>query len=726
MIQQSEVVREGCDVKVLSATMREFTKTRSYISSYPEGHPVIVRSSDKVAEMFACLFTACDKVSMAVAKEALMICVGTQEQLVPATNTLAGILSHFGVASVSFRKGIEKNEIETFAGILLEKRTDIASRGGMAQTVEAAGLQHVSVVMIEYDAFRTTDDFTERFKNRDLSRFSLWELFTLEALPDTAEKDLTHPSHSTGVDPEHLAKLVNDAPPESLEGIFKLLNGVLAAIVKRAALEPGDEFFASLAKFIAHLSGKLRARFLEVVNRSFQEDEEMVEAVLRHLPFSIVQEIRETSAESGAALPSYVSDVMDRLAKCSSRMTDPSSTNDRELSAEKAAEIDLEFMLREEDVESFVPGEYLETLKNLIELEDIPEPEDEKLANIRLSLANESVGYALSRIIVESLGNASPDQITVFKGSLLDLIQGFLQSGDFISLRNLFESLSCSRAEKELAAASLREQIVDQFRAVDFVQNVLDSLYVWGKPKFNEIGSLIQRVGEPFVEPLLDRLAEEESLTLRRYYLDQLTPLATRAKPAIQARLDDSRWYVLRNLITLLQHTGDPDVVKDLGRITSFPHPKVRQKVIETYLVFKSREADRLLVQDLGSVDHEVRLQAIQLAEESRSDEVVASLLDIVVSKKLTPSAVEEKKAVIRVLAKIGDRRTLSVFDAILRRRHFFRAASQRVIKKEIVASLGAYQDAKAIELLAEMRKVSDVEIASLAAKIYSSVARES
>lgn len=725
MTQQSEVLRGGINISVLSATMREFTKTRSCISSYPQGHPVISRSSAKVAEMFASLFNGRDRLSIAVARDSLVVYADTLEQLVPATNALAATLSHYGIASVCFLKGIEINEIEKFAGMLLKKRTDIASCGGMARAVEGAGLAHVTVVMIEYDAFRTSDDFTEKLENRALSRLSLWQLFTHEILSGTAEQGSAHHACLTGVDPEQLAQLLNDASPESFERILGILKGVLDAIVKRAALKPDDGFYTSLAGLVGSLSKKSRGRLLEVVSDSFQGDEHLIEALLRHLPFSVMQEIRETSINGRAVLPSYVYDVMERLVECSPQKAEPSNADGMEISARDAAGNDLELMLREEDVESFVPSEYLETLKNLIEFEDIPAPEDEKLASIRRSLSSESVGYVLSRIIIESLGDASSDQITVFKGTLLGLMQGFLQSGDFNSLRKLFESLSSPPGAEFCAAVSLRKHIVDQFRTADFAQNVLDSLYVWGKPKFNEIGSLIQSIGEPFIEPLLDKLAEEESITLRRYYLDQLTPLAAQAKNAVLARLGDSRWYVLRNLITILQHADDPDVVNEFGTLASFPHPKVRQKVIETYLMFNCRAADRLLVQDLASADQEVRLQAIQMAEESRADEVVTRLLDIVGSKKLSPAAIDEKRAVIRVLAKIGDRRTLAVFDAILKRRHFFRAASQRVIKKEIVATLGAYRDSKAIALLEAMRKVSDAEIASLAAGIYSSVAKE-
>nr|HOO51886.1 HEAT repeat domain-containing protein [Alphaproteobacteria bacterium] len=607
-------------------------------------------------------------------------------------------------------------------GMLLQNRTDSASMGGLARIIEEAGLEHVTVTMIEYDAFHASDAFSE---DLDLFRLSLWDLFMHKILPAMVERYPACPADASEMDPEQLALLVNDASPESFEKILGHLKDILSIKMKHAGVEPDDMFLARLGDFIGRLSPKLRIHFLETVSVSFQGDDQKIEALLCQIPVSVVEDIREFTNNNGTILPTYVLDIMEKLVGCSVKDKDLPDPEVRDkLSVDKTGE-NIGLILREEDVEIFVPDEYLETLKDLVASQDIPELENEKLMQFNNSLSSERIGSAVGRIIIESLGNASPEQKMVFKESLLGLMRDFLQNGDFRSLGNLFESLSGLQGEEGQANFSVRTQILKEFKGVDFAQNVLDSLYVWGKPKFTEIGSLIQQIGEPFAEPLLDRLAEEESITLRRYYLNQLIPMAGQAKNAILARLNDSRWYVLRNLVSILQHAGDSQVVKELEKIASFPHPKVRQKVIETFLLFKYSKGDRLLAQDLASAEQEVRLQAIQMAEKCNSNEITIGLLDIVRNRNLSTSAVREKIAVIRVLAKIGDNRALPVFDAQLKSRRFFRAASQRTINREIVATLGAYHDPLAIALLEKMKKSSDAGMASLAAEIYASLARD-
>ena len=70
----------------------------------------------------------------------------------------------------------------------------------------------------------------------------------------------------------------------------------------------------------------------------------------------------------------------------------------------------------------------------------------------------------------------------------------------------------------------------------EFVEHVLDGLDTWGKPKYAAIKGLIKRVGAPFAEPLLQKLADEPSMSKRRLFIECLQDLgeaaANRSSPS--------------------------------------------------------------------------------------------------------------------------------------------------------------------------------------------------
>jgi hypothetical protein len=704
------------DIERLSATVCELSKARRFVSSYPQGHPLIIQSCTKVAELFAQLFDVRDEVSMGVSRDALWVDTGSLELRAPAARGLAGKLFYYGVALIRFRKGITVGEIEKCVRILLEKRSEIVAQGGLERVFVAAGIEHVNVSMIEYDAFRPSDDFVEESSGQNLSRSSLWEVFVQKLLVNTGISLPSVALPPAKVTSETLADAVNGQSSEILVGVIDSLEDCVSSKTYQGGIVGDSEFFDKVADFIGRLSLELRVRFFEVAATHVQGQEDILMEIFSRMPVSAMLEIREYFLKSGTAMSPYIQDVLASLVNDS--MPAPDATRADILETGDGKEADG-CLLREEDVEYFVPSDYLDTLKKLIASQEFPEPESVQLEMLLRSLSSENIGLSVSRIICVTLGNASVGQLEMFTSTLLELLRHFLLSGDFCSLGSMYDSLVTLQFKPGHPAIPLKKEVLAEFGTNSFIEDVLDGLDIWGKPKFTDIGDLIQKIGEPFIEPLLERLGDVESITIRRYYLSQLTLLARLAKKAVLARLGDSRWYFLRNLLTILQHAGDPSVVSDLSRVACFSNPKVRYKVIETYLLFQSPEGDRLLLRDLKATEHEVRLQAIQLAEKSVACEVFESLLDIVRGKRLSATDVLEKKAAVRSLARIGNKGALPVLESVLKARCFFRRSHHKAIKKEIVATLGLYRDTLAIELLQKIKKSSDIELSALALVSY-------
>ncbi|MRR58244.1 MAG: HEAT repeat domain-containing protein [Deltaproteobacteria bacterium] len=713
----------GFDAGLLATVIHELNLARRYVSSYPKGHPVVSTSCERAADMFARLFSTRDEITIGVAKETLLLGADSLDRLTPVVKGVARILFHHGIALISFRKGLTAGEIEKFNEILLSKRGHIAAGGGIEKLVPEAGIEHLQIRRIRYDSFQVSDDLSDS-EQRGRVTSSIWESFVRRVMQnELSDSGIT----DDPVAPEDLAEFLNSKSGVASHLIAESLVISLLEGSGLGALSAEErESLRKIGSFVGRLNPELRRRFLDGVFNSFQGREDAALEILPHLSEQMFSAVIEYMDESKATLSPLALSVVERLTDGSGAFRELRDLAGRMASlSDEAPDKEIQAVFREEDDEEFVPREYLETLKALVATREIPEPACDELARLKQTLSSDQIESSVSRIILASLGLVTPERSEALKRSLAELRRYFLEVGDFRALEDMYNRLQVIRLESGHAAGALKEEVLEAFQSAEFVAEVLNGLDVWGKEKYCEIGSLIQRVGGAFVEPLLDRLADEQNRTLRRYCLDQLLKMANLARESVLARLGDRRWYVVRNLVVILQHTGDPAVPALLAGVADFPHPKVRQIVMETYLRFHHPEGILLLLHDLTNDDVEVRLQAIQHAGKCGDPRVRAALVKILGKKGLAPELFKEKKAVIQTLARIGSKDSLPVLEKMLAARHFLRRSLHLMLKKEIVFTLGKYADPFAISLLRKTAASSNRGLSGLASEVIMAMERE-
>jgi len=715
--ERTEIVSVGLDVSLIGAVVRELAGAYRNVSSYPKGHPVVVQACERAAGMLDRVCMSREAITLGIARETLMIGECSLGTLVPAARNYVRTLAHHGVALLTFRKGVTSDEIEGFCQILVEKRSEISASGGIEHVVRGAGIRHLEVISIQYDAFQAVENVpVEVGSHQGPIRHSLWKTFVCRLMDETGDSFLTGMDLENPASPDDMAGMINSRTQDSCPPIVAVLEELFRETGGVEQLSSEEKLaLANIGKFIGGLKPELRRLFFNSLLQSCQQQDFSVMEVMPFLPTSVALELYTCSLESDVVLPSYIMTSMEQMADAfmkESAQTPPAS---RMNPSER--EDGREFYFREDIVDSFVPNDYLETLKALVTSQCIQEPSRDDFQEQLGTLADDRVESAISRIILESLSFAGSEQLVALKGNLQELCRFFLEVGDFHSLENMYIRLCGIPFDNEELAA-LKEEVLETFHEAEFVAEILNGAENWGKDKFEEIGTIIQCIGKPFIEPLLDRLAAEERLTIRRYYLDQLVKMSSMAIEAACARLGDSRWFFLRNLVVILEQSGDPKVLPPLRKVAEFPHPKVRQRVIEALLSFGDSEGDKLLLHDLMSRDVETRQSAIQQAGKSRDPDVVGALMLILVKKGMSQNDAMEKKAVIQVLADIGDSRVLPLFDRMLAARHFLRLSMWNTLKKEILNSLLKYRDPSAMILVRKVAESGKSELARLAARL--------
>lgn len=721
-INPTDSIADGPESVLLSTIVYEFNVSRRYVSAYPKGHPIVASSCGKLSSLFSRLFETRDAVTLGIAKDALILDTMPLSRQNPVFKDFARTLFSRGIAVITFLSGVNQEEILAFNGLLAERREQIRARGGIENCMSDSGISHILVTKIDYDAFHATEQpLTRNDSDDSASPGTLWETLVnslMEGGPTGSGSPAPHPDQ---VDPAELAEILNtrfrENSGEELESFTGKIEEYLQFLSKNALWNRQSESLSKLSDLISRLKPELRRQLLETAFLSLATKGKSPTAPPTGPLDEAVLKILGDINANNAQLPTLLLDLMRKLSEPVPDEEVTSGKNTRDIPIDPEMEEKLKTIFREERREEFVPTPYLETLKTIIFSRTSEDNGQEDMLDLKTILENQSVESSVSSIIVESFKFASDELKDTMRLNLLDICHHFLDTGDFSSLDDIYLRLCCHGEAGGQDENSLRKEILDLFHSREFQEKTLDGLVIWGKEKYTEIGRLIQSVGKDFAPPLLERLAGEESISLRKYYLGQLIHMAGTAKEAVLARLGDSRWYFLRNLIIILQHSNEPDILPHLSPLVRHAHPLVRQKVREAYLHFGDPTGDRLLLEDLGSDDRETRLSAVQLAEKSRNPEIVNALLTILRKRGFSGADHSLKLAVISSLADIGDGRAVPELELLLNKKSLFRRKLLNRLKAEVVVSLHRYRDAKAHELLKRIARSEDPELAKLAVR---------
>jgi hypothetical protein len=127
----------------------------------------------------------------------------------------------------------------------------------------------------------------------------------------------------------------------------------------------------------------------------------------------------------------------------------------------------------------------------------------------------------------------------------------------------------------------------------------------------SEVSDLLAPFGDVGVEVLLDLLAEEEDRNRRATLMSVLRGMVPLHLATVTARLDDPRWFVVRNAVTLLGTGGGPEVLERLAQAASHESGLVRREVASALVAAGGAAAIPFLRKLALEGDDEVRRLAV-------------------------------------------------------------------------------------------------------------------
>jgi hypothetical protein len=208
-----------------------------------------------------------------------------------------------------------------------------------------------------------------------------------------------------------------------------------------------------------------------------------------------------------------------------------------------------------------------------------------------------------------------------------------------------------TRAPSTRAAEMITEQLISPNRLITLLhEEPID---------FDAVDMVVRRLGREATKPLLDELVEATNRATRRAIMDRLVSIGPEIGNLVQERLNDNRWYVIRNMISLLRECGCEIDQSLLDRFASHDDPRVRREMLQLRMENPALRSNAL-VTALMDKDKGVLRAAMQAARSEFPPNAVASLAKRVLESDFPP---EFRVMALYLLGKSGN---VAALDALL------------------------------------------------------------
>lgn len=690
MITQSNDIPENrVSTRSLAALIIELNIARRNSRAYPKGHPVIAASLAKVLQSYKDLLSRHAEIVLGVTSDALMVDGAVLDRSNVVFRDFSRVLFERGIGALLFHSGLTIEELNNFTIILGLKREQILQHGGIEQVWAKARISALDIRPIRYDLFKTADQDSVTTDSTAESGEGLWFKFARELILD---KLPGADSNEDQLEPEILAEVLNQHYADGNISHAELQNTITAFLAPLPAASSPDGIsgqpYKKLAVFISKLSPELRRQFLESsFGNASQTRQNAAEQIITSLSDGAILETLDDISNDRLSISPVVFGLIQRLGQ----NIGANQKDSEELSDEEDLSLKLKTLLREHASEEFVPDDYQKKLDHIIASHEIPrltlDESDSLLTTVDTQSVEASIGQILMNLIREGVETA--EERDMLLQNLSDMFGFFLQTGDFGQLHRMIDQMSDGTFP-----IGIQYRLRDEYGRRDFVEEILDGLSVWGKRRYDDIRSLIHKIGSPFVEVMLDRLSEEKNMSLRRFYMDCLIEMGPITRVPIVNRLYDPRWYFLRNLLIILTAQNDPTVSAVIRPLLRSEDPRLRHEALKTLVHFHDPLAEKQILDELDNHSPEQQLAAIQLAEKCSSPAISAKLARLLSTGGFSQPECEKKSHLVHALGEIGRAEVLPELAKILSARSLLNSRHLTKLKTDIIRSLPKYPPA--------------------------------
>ncbi len=177
--------------------------------------------------------------------------------------------------------------------------------------------------------------------------------------------------------------------------------------------------------------------------------------------------------------------------------------------------------------------------------------------------------------------------------------------------------------------------------------------------------TILERFGGASLDAVLDLLATEGDRSVRAQLVALAAGLGRGEVDTFADRMDDPRWYVVRNMVTILGRGAGRDALPVLVRVVGHPDPTVRREVVRSLVACAGSDAAPYLRRLAGDGDPSVRQAALGALTGLGADVAARALADVV----RTSHHLDDRRRALEALATHPSEETVPLLRDLASRR---------------------------------------------------------
>jgi HEAT repeat protein len=687
----------GIEQKALDALVFINTAIKN-VRLYPPTSGTIINNIEKLHQAFLDMFEQEAPLIFAESEKNILICgkpLSQKDQEKFQVTALLNILLSFSIKSITFNKGLQKEELGTFMELLSQKPESVKSEGGLIKIMTEKNISHIN---LDQKVYVAVDKDHKIISSIDITDDQITKFFIS-----------THPE--LAADTQNLQKMAKD--PEWLLQTFQ--SGLSQMMAQKGTLsklqlsESLENMIVLLDKVAGKLDQKDRDKLSHSIGKAIstidpnltnhlttQNMERLFGGVLLQYIVSELKEAKfiETHKSTAGGSPEGRSitnagktDYQNQLSYLKERLSLHLKDNkktllDASLMSILPKIIEQLIVQKEHGTMEMIISRLLNNLSS--ESEEVRAQASKALADIIESLSPERKrelierlsGQLIKWIKLETLATSSYKKIC---NSLQNLVRDFIHEGRFteiIPILDVFSNINAGILEKNDKSHEISSEIISALASKENLTILFKAFNTNDPKKQVQSGEVLVRLGNEAMNRLLDILMSKEDSDERIRIMKLFIEMGRRAVPVIRDHLNEKApWYYLRNMAYILGHIGNEASAIALKPLLLHKKEKLRMEALKSIHRIGGSERGPLLLSILPEVDDQFKLNIIEALGNAKCADAVNALLDILKNKPLVvkSSRADLEEKICIALGSIGSTEAIPALSEIAESRSFLR-----------------------------------------------------
>jgi len=671
--ENTDIIKKTLDILVVLNTAVK------NIRLYPPASATVVNSLSRLYQSFLDALVLEEQIIFAESEKKILINglpLNHKEQEKPPVASFLGIMMAFGVKSISFMRGLEKEELDYFIGLISQKPESVRNEGGFGKLLPEHNISHV---ILDQKVYVALD------KNRQI-------LANLDINDDEITRFLIMSHPDMNPDSPQLKELVKD--PMALAETFK--TGLSQMIAQKETLsgfqisENVNHMLWLLDKLSGGFDDKNRGILSQNIGQALMTTDQ---TMARHLTTQNMEHLM------GGLLLQYLTNELTQNknegagpgGRGGAASTFPASgesdtPGEQEISVatngeSRVMQVAKKYILHIQDdrtlldkslmsvlskiVEELLAQKEQETMKTMIQrlAENLTNQNNEIRSSAAKGLAD-IIDHLPGELVNETVNSISPYLIAWVKTEhifspeyqricliLKNIAQTHLdrkQYAQSLTYLDAFNANMSATIKKAPAVKNASLEMIEQLASPENISSLLNEIDLPENRSRRDIGQVFAALGDSAFNQLLDQLRETTDSNERVRIMRLIMSAKDRVLPLIVARFKKNEpWYYLRNLAYMLGQIGNEESARVLAPLLLHENFKLHHEALKSIYRTGGNLRGKLLLSALPQADDEFKASIVESLGQSKATDAVDSLLLLLKDHPLVPSsarlALEEK-----------------------------------------------------------------------------------